>query len=68
MFIFSVVVFYHIVLDTGQQAHFIGYINVVQNLINCPNFLRKLNIINLHKSITIYTFTILLNFILYFIA
>ena len=51
MFTFSVVVFYHIELDTGQQAHFIGYINVVQNLINCPNFLRKMNIINLHKSI-----------------
>ena len=33
MFTFSVVVFYHIVLVTGQQAHFIGYINVVQNLI-----------------------------------
>ena len=33
MFTFFVVVFYHIVLVTGQQAHFIGYINVVQNLI-----------------------------------
>ena len=33
MFTFSVVVFYHIVLVTGQQARFIGYINVVQNLI-----------------------------------
>ena len=33
MSFFSVVVFYHIVLVTGQQAHFIGYINVVQNLI-----------------------------------
>ena len=32
MFIFSVVVFYHIVLLTGQQARFIGYINVVQRL------------------------------------
>ena len=31
MFTFSVVVFYHIVLVTGQQARFIGYINVVQN-------------------------------------
>ena len=30
MFTFSVVVFYHIVLVTGQQARFIGYINVVQ--------------------------------------
>ena len=33
MFTFSVVVSYHIVLVTGQQARFIGYINVVQNLI-----------------------------------
>ena len=33
MFTFSVVVFYHIVLVTGQQARFIGYINVVQNSI-----------------------------------
>ena len=32
MFIFSVVVFYHIVLLTGQQARFIGYINAVQRL------------------------------------
>ena len=32
MFTFSVVVFYHIVLVTGQQARFIGYINVVQRL------------------------------------
>ena len=32
MFTFSVVVFYHIVLVTGQQARFIGYINVAQNL------------------------------------
>ena len=32
MFTFIVVVFYHIVLVTGQQARFIGYINVVQNL------------------------------------
>ena len=31
MFTFSVVVFYHIVLVTGQQARFIGYINVVLN-------------------------------------
>ena len=31
MFTFSVVVFYHIVLVTGQQARFIGYINFVQN-------------------------------------
>ena len=30
MFTFSVVVFYHIVLVTGQQARFIVYINVVQ--------------------------------------
>ena len=30
IFTFSVVVFYHIVLLTGQQARFIGYINVVQ--------------------------------------
>ena len=33
MFTFSVVVFYHIVLVTGQQARFIGYINVVKNSI-----------------------------------
>ena len=33
MFTFSVVVFYHIVCVTGQQARFIGYINAVQNLI-----------------------------------
>ena len=31
MFTLSVVVFYHIVLLTGQQARFIGYINVVLN-------------------------------------
>ena len=31
-FVFSVVVFYHIVLVTGQQACFRGYINVVQNI------------------------------------
>ena len=30
MFTFSVVVFYHIVLVTGQQARFISYINVAQ--------------------------------------
>ena len=33
MFTFTVVVFYHIVLVTGQQARFIGYINVVENSI-----------------------------------
>ena len=33
IFTFIVVVFYHIVLVTGQQARFIGYINVVQNSI-----------------------------------
>ena len=33
MFIFSVVVFYHIVLATGQQARFTGYINALQNSI-----------------------------------
>ena len=32
MFTFFVVMFYHIVLVTGQQARFIGYINVAQNL------------------------------------
>ena len=32
IFTFSVVVFYHIVLVTGQQARFIGYINVVKNV------------------------------------
>ena len=31
MFTFSVVVFYHIVLVTGQHARFIGYINVALN-------------------------------------
>ena len=31
MFTFTVVVFYHIVLVTGQQARFIGYINALQN-------------------------------------
>ena len=33
MFTFSVAVFYHIVLVTGQQARFVGYINVVENSI-----------------------------------
>ena len=32
MFTFILVLFYHIVLVTGQQARFIGYINVTQNL------------------------------------
>ena len=32
IFTFSVVVFYHIVLVTGQQARFIGYIDMTQNL------------------------------------
>ena len=33
MFVFSVVVFYHIVLATGQQARFTGYMNALQNSI-----------------------------------
>ena len=33
MFTFSVVVFYHIVLVTGQQVCFIGCINAVKNSI-----------------------------------
>ena len=42
MFTFSVVVFYHIVLVTGQQARFIGYINVVQSLIKkITQYLKK---------------------------
>ena len=32
IFTFFVVVFYHIVLVTGQQARFIGYINGVKKL------------------------------------
>ena len=32
IFTFSVVVFHHIVLITGQQTRFIGYMNVAQNL------------------------------------
>ena len=30
MFVFFVVVFYHVVLVTGQQDHFVGCINAVQ--------------------------------------
>ena len=39
MFTFFVILFYYIVLVTGQQARFIGYINVVQYSIkNDPMF------------------------------